>query len=220
MYKKVSVIITNYNRSAFVGRAVRSCLEQLLFNGLSIEIIVVDDGSTDDSLKILKMFEGSIILVVHEKNRGVAAASNSGLRVATGDFIIRLDADDFMNKLSVHLLSQILNENPAIGFVYTDHYRVDDHGFKQEKVVIDNKELLYEHGAGVMIRREVFAKVGFYDESLKNCEDYDLLVRICKEYNGFHVPLPLYRYHIHGQNISLDEKRDEFKNFVRARHGL
>ena len=208
---KVSIIITNYNRASYIDRAIRSCLDQILFSPISIEIIVVDDCSTDDSLKILKYFEENIALIVHETNKGVAAASNAGLKASTGDFIIRLDADDFFNKFAIYVLSQVLFENPGLGFVYADHTRVDDLGFKQEKVVIDNHEILYNHGAGVMFRKEVFDRVGLYDEALRNCEDYDLLIRVCQEFDGFHIPLPLYRYHIHGDNISLDKKRAEFK---------
>jgi len=218
--KVVTIIITNYNRGKFIDRAIRSCLEQIIFSKLDIELIVVDDGSTDESLNILEMFETEIILIAHEKNKGVAAAANSGLRAATGDYITRLDADDFFNKLNIFVLSQILDENPGIGFVYTDHIRVDERGYKQEKVCLDSEEQLYEHGAGVMFRREIFDNVGMYDEGLTNCEDYDLLARVRRQYKGFYLPLPLYRYHIHGENISLKKDRDSFKSLVRSRYEL
>ena len=217
---KTSIIITNYNRVSYIDRAIRSCIDQSLDRTSSIEIIVVDDGSTDDSIKLLGMFDQSITLIEHGENMGVAAASNSGIRAAKGDFIMRLDADDFLNKNAVQILSSILIENESIDFVYTDHYRVDERGFKQEKVRLDNDEALFDHGAGVMFRKSNIEKIGFYDESLKNCEDYDFLIRMSKEFQGFYLPLPLYRYYIHGENISLKEDREFFKQKVRKNHGL
>ena len=220
MNKRISVIITNYNRVDYVDRAIRSCIDQSVDPLTEVEIIVVDDCSDDDSLKLLEMFSESIILIKHDKNIGVAAASNSGLREASGNYIIRLDADDFFNKYALQILSNILDENEQYGFVYSDHYRVDDKGFKVEKTRLLSDELLYEHGAGVMFRSDVIKKIGFYDESLKNCEDYDFLMRIKKHYEGFHIPIPLYRYHIHGNNLSLNENRQKFKKIVRTKNEL
>lgn len=216
----VSIVITSFNRESYIARAIRSCLDQILFAPITFEIIVVDDGSTDHSLELLNMFSEQIKIVKHEVNKGVAAASNSGIRAATGDYIIRLDADDFLNRFSIYMLVQILEENPKIGFVYTDHFRVDEKGYKQEKITLDTDEKIYDHGAGIMFRREVFEYVGPYDESLRNCEDFDFFVRVMRSYKGFHVPLPLYRYHIHGENISLAEDRMDCKKIVRKRYGL
>lgn len=217
---KISVIITNYNRVSFIDRAIRSCLDQSLSVDVSLEIIVVDDGSTDDSLRLLEMFGDNIILIKHEENLGVAAASNSGIKKSGGDYLIRLDADDFLNKYALQFSVSLLHENDEFGFVYTDHYRVDARGFKQEKKRLITDEDLYNHGAGVLFRREVVDKIGFYDESLANCEDYDFLVRMKKEFKGLYLPLPLYRYHIHGNNISLREDREIFKRIVKNNHGI
>lgn len=214
----VSIVITNFNRAAYLPRAIRSCLDQILFSPITFEIIVVDDGSSDNSIETLNMFSQQITLLKHEDNRGVAAASNTGIGAANGEFIMRLDADDFLNRFSVYLLSQILIENPEIGFVYTDHFRVDEKGYKQEKVILNTDEKIHDHGAGIMYRKEVFYKVGPYDEELRNCEDFDFFARVMKIYKGFHLPLPLYRYHIHGENISLRKDRIDYKNLVRKRY--
>ena len=217
---KTSIIITNYNRAKFIDRAIRSCLDQLLFCNMDIEIIVVDDGSTDDSEKILRMLKGSIILVKHEYNRGVAAASNTGLANATGDFVIRLDADDFLNKMAIYMMSLILIENSDIDYVYTDHFRVNEMGFKEERVQLNTEELLYEHGAGVLFRTKILNALGGYDETLQNCEDYDLLIRVTSTYKGFYLPIGLYRYYIHGDNLTLNDERKKYKKIVRDRYGL
>lgn len=220
MLPTVSIVITNFNRESYIARAIRSCLDQILFSPITFEIIVVDDGSSDNSIELINMFSEQVKLVKHKTNKGVAAASNSGIRAATGKYIIRLDADDFLNRFSIYILAQILDENPEIGFVYTDHFRVDEKGYKQERVNLDTKEKIYNHGAGIMFRREIFYDVGPYDEDLRNCEDFDFFARVMRGYKGFHLPLPLYRYYIHGQNISMAKDRAEFKKIVRKRYGL
>ena len=220
MKKTVSIIITNYNRCKFLDRAIRSCFDQSNSRNIDIEVLVVDDGSTDDSLKLLATFEDNIKVIKHEKNLGVAAASNSGIKSCTGDFLLRLDSDDFLSKYSIQILSEILIQNNQYGFVYSDHYRVDEKGFKIEKKKILNNEDLFENGAGVLFRKEIFNEIGFYDESLKNCEDYDFLVRVLNKFKGFYVPIPLYRYYIHGDNISLKEDRKKFKELVKKTHEI
>ena len=91
-------------------------------------------------------------------------------------------------------------------------------GFKEELIKLNNDEVLFEHGAGVMFKRRVFNKIGFYDD-LKNCEDYDFLIRVTRNLKGFYLPIPLYRYYIHGANISLKE-REKIKKKVRKRYGI
>ena len=217
---KISIIITNYNRAKFLDRAIRSSVDQLLFFNIETEIIVVDDGSTDESEKIINMFQESIIFLKHKENRGVAAASNTGLKNATGDFVIRLDADDFLNKMAIYMMSIILIENLDIDYVYTDHFRVNEMGFKEERIQLNTKELLYEHGAGVLFRKKILNELKGYDETLQNCEDYDLLIRVTSKYKGFYLPIGLYRYYIHGENLTLNDERKKYKKIVRDRYGL
>lgn len=215
----VSLVITNFNRADFLDRSVRSCLEQIIFRK-NIEVIVVDDCSTDDSIQILKQFEPEIRVFRSEVNCGVAHASNVGLAEARGRYWMRVDADDFLTKLACSYMTSVLDENPEFGYVFSDHFRVDTRGFKIEKVKLDNQQTLLEHGAGVMFRTSAIKSVNGYDESLRNCEDMDLLLRVMKKFNGFHIPIALYRYYIHGGNITLSPERQEFRKIVEQRHGI
>ena len=215
-----SLIITNYNREKFIGRAIRSCLMQLILRR-SIEVIVVDDASTDNSLSIVEEFNDDVHLFVNEVNSGVAFASNIGLENASGKYWMRVDADDFLNMYACAYMGAILDENDDIDFVYCDHYRVDLEGVKIKKVRLDNQEALFEHGAGVLFRTASLRQVGGYDESLRNCEDRDLIYRLLKEgRRGYYLPVPLYRYYIHGENISLTQEREVFKERVKEKHNV
>lgn len=216
----ISIIITNYNKANFIDRAIRSCINQITFKK-NIEIIVVDDCSTDDSLQIISEFKGDIQLIINEKNRGVAFSSNAGLEKSSGKYFIRVDADDYISNMSIEILSQILDNNEEIDYVYADHYRVDTRGFKVEKVKLDTQNALYNHGAGILMRTSALRAIGGYDELLRNCEDFDLIVRLQKSGSkGHYIPLPLYRYYIHGQNITLTPERVEFWKIVEEKHGI
>ncbi len=205
----VSMIITNFNRGKFLDRAVRSCLDQIVFRR-SFEVIIVDDASTDNSTQIIKTYEQDVVSVLLETNRGVGGASNAGINASKGKYIMRVDADDFLNKLAITYTSQILDENPAIDFVYCDHYRVDEVGFKQSRVPLSTQQKLFEHGAGVLFRTSALKEVGGYDETLRTCEDYDLIGRLIQNgCRGFHLPIALYRYHIHGLNLTLQDDRND-----------
>ena len=217
---KFSLVITNYNRAQFLDRAIRSCTSQILFR-TPFEIIVVDDASTDESASILSEFSPDIRTFVNDENRGVAYASNVAIKEATGEYWMRVDADDFLNQFACSYMGAILDENPEIDFVYCDHFRVDIRGVKISKVRLNNEKVLNEHGAGVMFRTERLRDAGGYDESLRNCEDYDLLVRLKKNgCKGYYLPVPLYRYYIHGDNITLTKERQEYRKLVEKRHGI
>ena len=199
-----SVIICSYNNAPYIGRAIRSCLKQSIPKGQS-EIIVVDDGSKDISRDIINSFGTDVRPIFLTKNVGVAEASNIGIKAALGRFIIRVDSDDYINEHTLLFLTEILNQNPEIGFVYTDHLRVDHAGRVIERVDLTNPHVLFRHGAGVMFRKTHLEALGLYDKKLRNAEDYHLLKKYIKNWDGYHLPLPLYRYRQHQTNMTKNE---------------
>lgn len=216
----ITLVITCFNRDRFIDRAIRSCLTQLILRK-DIEIIVVDDHSTDDSLKMIREFHSEVRLFVNDRNRGVAHASNIGLQHARGEYWMRVDADDFLNSYASSFMGSILDENPDVDFVYCDHYRVDEKGVKISKVRLDTQQALFDHGAGVLFRTSILREIGGYDEGLRNCEDYDLLLRLINAgRRGYYLPVPLYRYYIHGENMTLRDDRQTFRAIVEDKHGV
>ncbi len=215
-----SLIVTNYNKGLYIARAIRSCLMQLVVRQI-IEVIVIDDGSTDNSMIVLKEFGDEIQVFQNKKNIGVANASNIGLKNARGKYWMRVDADDFLNMNACAFMGSILDNNNEFGFVFSDHFRVDSNGKKIDRVSLSDEEILFEHGAGVLFRTQLLKDLGGYDESLRNCEDRDLLYRLKKiGIKGYHLPIPLYRYYIHGNNISQSKDRDNFKKIVEQKHAV
>lgn len=190
----VSVVITNYNKGMLLDRAVRSSISQVLIRKIH-EVVVVDDGSTDNSLDSVSDILEQCVVVRHDENKGVAAASNSGLSVAQGSYWMRVDADDYLSQFALQYMSAILDANPNIGFVTADHSQVSPGGKTVEVVSLQGDEALLHHGAGVLFRRHILEDVGGYDEALQNGEDYDLISRLMAAgISRFHLPIPLYRY--------------------------
>jgi glycosyltransferase involved in cell wall biosynthesis len=212
-----SVIICNYNNEAYIGRAIRSCLKQSI-DRERYEIIVVDDGSTDNSVDVIKSFGDQVKLITQE-NRGVAEASNVGIRAAQGSFVIRVDSDDYIKENALLFLTEVLLTNPDIGFVYADHIRVDKHEKPLGRVVINTLDLLFRHGAGIMMRKSYLEAIGLYDKNFRNAEDFDLLKRYIKNYDGYHLKLPLYNYRQHDTNMTRNvEERKVWDGLVIAKH--
>ena len=206
----ISIAILNFNRSKFLDRSLRSCLEQLTINK-KIEIIVIDDNSKDDSLKYLSQFKKFIKLIKNSKNKGVGYCSNLAVKKAKGKYFLRVDSDDYINKFTCHIMSEILDNNPKMSFVYSDHYRVNEKSIKQEIVKIDNLEKLFLHGAGIMFRKKDILQVGNYNKLFREGEDHELIKKLIKKNKSFfRVPIPLYRYYIHNQNLSSSGNRYKY----------
>lgn len=213
----ISVIITNYNYGQYLGRCIRSCLNQVLPKD-RYEIIVVDDKSTDNSRKIIETFGSEIVPVFLEKNYGVAYASNEGIKKARGRYVIRVDADDYIAESTLLIMSELLTHNKDIGFVYCDHFLVDEQD-NQQRVSLSSLEVLLNHGAGIMFRKSYLETLGLYDIELKNAEDYDLIKRYIKNFNGYHLKLPLYKYYRHGNNMTKNkEEREKWSQRVEEKH--
>jgi GT2 family glycosyltransferase len=186
-----------------------------------LEIIVVDDGSTDDSLSVLREFADEITLIHNPVNLGVGASSQVAFEAHTGSYFMRVDADDFLSPISCATLMLALAVNPDASFAYADHYRVNEKGFKQELINLTSFDQLVRHGAGVLYRSQDVKSVGGFDQSLRNCEDMDLLFRFHKKgKHGTRVALPLYRYYQHDSNISRLEAQKESERKLRKKYGI
>ena len=147
-------VILNHNRAKFIDRAIRSCLGQLYFRK-NFEVIVVDDNSSDNSLKIISEFKKDIKLIKNNRRMGVGFCSNQALKISRGKYWMRVDSDDFLNSMAGPFTSMILDENKNISFVYNDYFKVDIKGAKIEKICLDNDETRFEYGAGVNFRTSI-----------------------------------------------------------------
>ena len=214
----ISILILNYNRSQFLDRSIRSCADQMLFNNKTTEIIFIDDGSTDDSIKLVKQMNiKNLKIYRNKKNRGIGFSSKKAVELSRGEYFIRVDSDDFLNMHALDLMYKVLDNNPEFAFVNCDHFRVDQNGLKQTKVKVNNLKKLRNHGAGVLFKKNYVKKVGNYNASLREGEDYDLIERLRKKYKYHYLPIPLYRYYIHGNNISFSGQRSKFISKIKKK---
>lgn len=215
----ISIIITNYNYSRYVSRAIRSCLNQSVAD--MIEVIVIDDCSTDNSVKVINenFSDGEIIKIFLKENRGVAYCSNLGIKKATGMYVMRVDADDYIHRKMVEYLFDFLSMNTEYGFAYCDHIRVNENEVKSERIYLDNEKTLLDHGAGVLFKKSHLEAIGLYDEEMLNCEDMLLLKQLIQNnFQGIYVQLPLYRYYRHNDNMTNDaQERQKWMEEVNKR---
>ena len=191
----VTVYITNHNYGKYINKAIKSVLGQTL---KSFELIIIDDGSKDDSRKIIDKYKNNKkVLTVFQKNKGLIVSNNLALRLAKGKYILRLDADDWLDPHALEIMSSILEKNPKIGLVFPDYYLVNIHGEILESVRRHNfkkVKLLDQpaHGACTMVRKENLIDIGGYDEEF-NCQDgYYLWLQFIKKYKVRNVNLPLF----------------------------
>jgi len=209
---KVSVIITCYNLEKYISRAINSCINQTLDDD-KYEIIVVDDCSTDNSNLIIEAYSGLVKHIRLNLNSGVANASNEGIRKSKGKYIVRVDGDDYINKNFLLTMTEVLEWNDNIGFAYCDHIIVDSNNERKQE--INTLEKLLDHGAGVVFRKDYLNAIGLYDDSLRNREDYDLILRYIKNFDGYRVRLPYYRYFQRKNSLSKQVKeRKELKGII------
>lgn len=213
----VSVIIPTYNAGRFVGQAVQSVLEQTY---RPYEIIVVDDGSTDGTKDVLQQFN-NCIKYLYQENRGPSAARNEGIKIAAGEYICFLDADDLWTPNKLEAQIALMERSRHIGLVFSDHEQFDgdrvvSRSFLAEKAFCSElirhtpiqrafEKLVVENFIStptVMIRKECLDKVGLFDESVKSIEDLDMWLRISAHFEIACLPLILCKRRIHNSNIS------------------
>jgi glycosyltransferase involved in cell wall biosynthesis len=206
----VSVVIPTYNYARYLSAAVDSALSQSL---PPAELIVVDDGSTDETERVLEGYRDRI-QVLRQKNRGVSAARNAGAAVATGDLLAFLDADDLWLPGKLELQIRRLEAGSGLGLVHSGFETIDESGRPTGEVCTNGLEgcvadefLLFRRpvvlggGSGVVIPRVVFDSIGGFDALLSTSADWDLYYRIARRHPVGFVPEVLLRYRRHGSNM-------------------
>ena len=187
-----------HNEERYIERALRSCLSQSAPDDL-YEIFVIDDGSTDATRRIAESFD-RVCVFSNETQLGLPASLNRGLKAAHSRFVVRVDADDYVHHDFIQVLSLFLDLNPYMDAVACDYLTVDEHEAHLEHVSCEERPI----GCGVMFRKERLIQLGLYDESFLMAEDLDLRLRFEQRWQMHRVELPLYRYRLHGENMTAD----------------
>jgi glycosyltransferase involved in cell wall biosynthesis len=222
---KVSIIIPTYNCAEYITEAVESALNQTFRD---FEVIVVDDGSTDNTKLVLDKFIKKISYI-YQENQGVAVARNNGIVRSTGDYISFLDSD---NKWKLNLLAEsvpVLETENAVGLVHSGKIRITEDG-KIIEGVRRNHNVKYLSGyiyhnlllrkahinlSSAVMRKNCIDDVGLFDVNLSKigCEDRDLFIRIARKYKVKYIDKPLYYGRYRSTSMSAN-----YENMLRGRY--
>ncbi len=192
----VSVIIPTYNRARMIGEAIESVLSQA-YNDL--ELIVVDDGSSDETRKVVSNYFPQVNYL-YQEHQGVSAARNCGIKHSRGEYLSFLDSDDLWLKEKLRSQMMFMESHPEAFICYTDEIWIRN-GVRVNPMKKHQKYsgMIFEHclplcivsPSSVLIARTLFDKVGLFDEKLEACEHYDLWLRISVKYPIYFIKRPL-----------------------------
>lgn len=226
---KASVIIPVYNGGDYIGETIDSILSQSFHD---FELIIVDDGSTDDTADVIHGFRDSRIRYFHQPNSGKPASPrNNAIRKSEGDIIFIFDSDDIMLPGKLATTVQCMELAPGAGLAFTGFACIDetgtiiDPGFLEKnrtlqqlpkRPVTDQAHLIASRAAlrglaasnylgtsGVAIRRDVFDTVGYFDEEVRNSDDFLMWQSIAHQYDLLYIPRIFHHYRVRSGSISL-----------------
>lgn len=220
--EKISIIIACYNDHEYIEEAVQSALDQTYENK---EIIVVDDGSNSITKAVLKKLEPKLDIIITQENRGVSAARNRGIEVATGEFILILDSDDFFEPTFCEKAIQVFLSNSSIKIItcYANWFslngetvKFEPEGGKLENFLINSAAL------SVMVRKsEVLASGGYDENMLSGYEDWELYLRLLKSGGKAEVITEFlfnYRNKNNSRNKKANRKKHEILEYIYIKH--
>lgn len=200
---KVSVVIPTYNRAHLLQECIGSVLVQSFQD---FEIIIIDDGSTDNTKEVVDSFKNPYIRYLYQRNQGVSIARNTGIHASLGEYIAFLDSDDTMLKMALEKRVEILDRYPEAAFSYGQIYFVDENGrilqleprskasYIREGIEELREVLTFGHHfntSTVMVRRSCLCEVGGFNPAFICCQDIDLWVRLARLYSVTHIAEPL-----------------------------
>lgn len=207
---EISVIIPTYNRGNFTKEAIKSILAQTYKD---FEIIVVDDGSTDDTKELVQAF-GDQVRYLYQENKGPSAARNLGILNAKGKYIAFCDSDDRFLPTKLEKQVDFIKNNPSCRFLYTWYYNVNEKGEitkLRKPLTCKNQEHLQYclftrkftiRTSTLLVHKSCFDKVGFFNENFWYSQDWDMWLRLAAYYQGYCLEEPLSEYWLHGNNRS------------------
>lgn len=209
----VSIVVTTYNYSNYIGDCIASCLGQSNTK-LRYEVIVVDDGSTDNTPEILNQYSCDSVRIFRIENSGIEKASNFGFSKAVGDYVVRVDADDLLLPNYLSSMEGFLSDE--FGFFYPNYQVIDGNNNVLRSICLpafDPREIISRGdflATGTLMRADVLNKSGYYKCKIVNSglENYELIIRLLLNgVRGLHVSEELFSYRRHLKNIS-EIKRD------------
>ena len=205
----VSVIITTYNYADYLSRAIDSVLKQSYKN---TEVIVIDDGSADDAASVIPVHDS--VRYYYQENQGISAARNNGIKKSNGNYIIFLDADDWLEPGAIQDNLEVLINKPSVAFISGNYYFFRAEECHVENIAVDvNRDhyirLLQSNYIGmlatVLFQKWVLNEIKF-DANLKACEDYDLYLNIAQKYPVLHQQKFIATYYFHNKGLSHNYK--------------
>ena len=225
---RVSVVIPSYNMARFLPAAVESVLHQTYRD---FELIVIDDGSIDNTAEIVRQFPATV-RYYRQENGGVSAARNRGIELTKGEYITFFDADDIMLEDALQKSVAFLDQHPEVGFCYGQVYKIDEDGRQmrmrslrgaKHTCVREGKEqitrMLFRGDispSAVVTRRSCLNEVGFFDTSIRMGEDIDLWLRLSRRYSVGYIAEPLAKYRVHLNSITGRRSFKALKDFQTA----
>ncbi len=220
---KVSIIIPCYNQGKYVAEAINSALRQTFKD---IEIVCVNDGSTDNSAEIIKSFADkykNFVFFNNEENKGVIYSRNFAIENCNGTYILPLDADDIIAPTYVEKAVKILDNNPNIGIVYCKAKIFGNYDKYWNLKPFNKSDILYENCifCSALFRKSDFLKIGGYNDNMKyGCEDYDLWLSFIEQgVEVFQINEILFSYRQYDETsrttISLKNKKEIWNNLIK-----
>lgn len=203
---KVIVYILNHNYGKFIHQSIKSVLNQTYKN---FKILIIDDGSTDNSKEILKKFEGhKKIKIIYQKKIGMVKSIIKSINITNSEYFVRLDADDWLHKDYLKKTIKIINSNKKIALVFPDYFEVNSTGkiisqIKRNK--FDEKNTLLDfpaHGACTLFRRSLYNKTEGYSSKIEAQDGYDIWLKLIKNYQVKNINQTLFYYRQHNENLT------------------
>lgn len=208
MVPKISIVMPVYNRDRYVGAAIESILNQ---TSTDFELLVWDDGSTDNSLIIARHYadRDPRVRVIAAKHHGIALALKSAIAATTGTYIGSVDSDDLLAPTALEETLTILDAHPEVGLVYTNYHVIDENGqdrglgyrchipYSNDRLLIDFMTFHFR-----LLRRCVYEQVGGINPAFERAEDYDLCLRLAEVTTVHHLERSLYYHRRHAGNVT------------------